>query len=1201
MRFVAATLAFASIASAYPQVSSTSPQEPSSNPLSPASKVPAKVCEVKTFTVYETAYGGQGNGAKATPSALEGDGYSVEATLLASTPTGAKPTPSTIRSTSSYYEARPTGKGAPSGQKEEHRTFNSGEDIKLQPCNHWSQNTKDPNNLVPKDKTQLYYAEGGRDNAKPSNEFYFGVIDLLFKGNAVVLEHSNYIRKSQYSNNQLTIDFTSAFACDFAKESWSEGTILVSSTAGCSVQPDDEQCYFKVEDTIKSEDGKSIVVKGYPQARDECTEGGEAHWGRYKPEKNGSPKQSNGTASYSGFPSSASSYRGSSTPYASSSASTGAASSDVGGSSGTGSSFASYMSSLMSTGTMSHGSTHPTDSASSEFASSSSWMVAPSHTLSSGHAMPTSSGSDAHVSAFPGSNSSTTAPTSAPIPSGLPSTNSTDDSDDKFGDNISDCKAPTDTKYNLPTACLGQYFDLDLDDFMGYGELSADDIAFLNEATGGLDSRAISGLARRALMHQRHLERKWSNPLSWVANKVVAPLVSTLKTTYNVGKAVFQGGVQLLTTGTVSGSIKESFNFALPDGTKADAKQVESPWGPAALIAAYGTESKIKADKGVQREGYLNIYCVGCGAQGSVELAGRATWAVGQGITQGEVEAWADLKVAMKVGVDAQIKLTREWKKTLFQKGLPQLSFGPIVIGPSVRVDARATLEAGAEGRILAGAEFNWNRAYAKVDMIDPSKSTRQNFDPVGHPVFEAEGSLYVGAELGLPIGMHFGITVASFSKTVGLINEPMIKGIAKAAIKAELADGQITAGFTLTEGCQGIHANLSWRNKLVCNVLDVKEFELLDTGYKSIKSMCIPLGKQTEQPPTLPDGEGAVEGGDEEGNGEGAAESGEEESNGEAESGGDTNGEETPEEPTGDDTTGEDSSGDDTGESDGQNNGEGSSESSGEEEEEEEEEVTPQDDFKRSISSRQTNSTLPPSRTGDLPAGIREITDSVKNATENVNYALAEFKTVAYDRTDGYEFTKLIAGDYNVMYCSNGNMYLKQINQSTGLGCDELFAYSSDAVVGDGQGRYFYYHDDAMAAAGVSRLRLGDEESPVMGTSAVAMSAWNAEAAGTEYDAEIEGLYTIVDYATDDVYWLTFCTYKDGQPPKVFVVAELDTGMAVLEGEDVKYSVTGGDVEKCYPLMAVEDPALKDTWADWDDSFEDYDDWLEFDEEELE
>ncbi|CAN9275031.1 unnamed protein product [Alternaria alternata] len=1186
MRFIVTTLGLASIASAYAPVSSVSPNQPSSNPLSRASKVPSKVCEVKTYTVYETAHSGQENGAQATPSALHGDDYYFEHTNLTSIPAGPEPTTSTMISASSHYGARPTSKIAkPFGQNEEYFKYNSGQDVKLQPCSHWSQNTKDPKNLVPKGKTQLYYAEGGRDNAKPTNEFYFGVIDLLFKAPAVVLEQSDYVQNAQYS------------------ESWPKGTIIVSSTAGCRVRSDDDQCYFKVEDTVKSDDGKSIIVKGYPQARDECTEGGEAHWGRYKPEKNGSNKQPNSTASYSGFPSSTSSYHGLSTTHASSSVSTGSAFSDVFPSPGIGPSYSSYISSLTSTGVMSQDPTQPTESASELVSSSPSFAGTSSDPLSSAHPSPTPFGSSAFLSSSSELESWTSAPTSAPTPSGTSLTNSTEDGNNKFNqDIISDCKAPVDTKYGLPTTCTGQYFDLNLDEFKGYGELSTEDKAFLKDATAGLSSDDIAGLSRRALMYRRHVERRGRLGEWWNKN-VVAPVKSTI----SLGKTVFQGGVQLLTTGTVSGSIKESYKFTLPDGNKADAKQVESPWGPAALIAAYGTESKIKADKGVQRDGYLNIYYVGCGAQGSVELAGRATWAVGRGITQGEIEAWTDLKVAMKVGVDAQIKLSREWKKTLFQQGLPKLSFGPIIIGPQVRVEARATLEAGAEGRILAGAEFNWNRAYAKVDMVDPSKSTRQNFDPVGHPTFEAEGSLYVGAELGLPIGMHFGVTVASWSKTVALINEPMIKGIAKAAIRAELADSKITAGFTPTEGCQGIHTNLSWRNKLVCNVLDVKEFELLDSGYKSIKSMCIPLGKQTQQPSISPGGEEAGKGGEsggdgETGNDEGAAGEGA----GELPTGGLPAGEtpapELPTEeipagnlPTGgfpigqgasaELSSGETNSGDNTGQSTGDSNAQGSNE-----------EAPVQLDIKRSLSTRQTNSTLTPSSSGDLPAGIREITDSVKKATDNINYTIADVKTVPYDRTDGYEFTKLIAGDYNVMYCSNGNMYVKQTTQSTGLGCDELFAYSEDAVVGDGQGRYFYYHDDAMKAAGVSRLRLGDEQSPVLGTSAIAMLAWKAELTGTQYDADLEGLYTVADYATEAIYWLSFCTYKDGQAPKVFVVADLDAGMAVLESVDVKYSVTGGDVEKCYPLLVVEDPALKNTWAEWDDSLENDADGLDFD-----
>ncbi|KAH7371073.1 hypothetical protein BKA66DRAFT_189557 [Pyrenochaeta sp. MPI-SDFR-AT-0127] len=1198
MRFITTAFALASVASAYtPILSNVSPNKSSANPLTPT-EAPAKICKIETVTVYETTYSLKGGASTPTPSNAKGGIYGGKGSTVIATLSGAKPTPPSAKGTPSRYKTHPTAKVAkPFGQKEEYFNFQSEGDIKLQPCTHWDYNTNDPKNLVPSGKNQLYYAEGGRNNAKPTNEFYFGVIDLLFKAPAVVLEHSSYVRKARYSSNELVVDFSSAYACDFAKESWPRGTIIVSSTAGCKASSDDDQCYFRVEDIIKSDDGKSIVIKGYPQARDDCTEGGEAHWGRYKPKKGGASdgNQPGGTSSYRGFPTSSPSASGltlsgtgtynpsTPTPSKSSdlslltpSASDSSSRSDISITRTTAKSTASEIRSPSGTHTSS-GVLFPSETLS----------LSGIHSLSQTH-FQSGTGFQSHSPKPSATDFSDNSHSSMPTSSGTPNQDSVDDGDKAFGDEDPTCHAPADTKYNLPTACPGEFFDLDLDDFVGYGELSADDLAFLREATEGLDSEALSGLSRRAAMHRRHLERRIIKKLwSGIKRVVIEPTVSALKTTAKVGTAVIKGGVQLLTTGTISGGIKESFNFALPDGDKADVKQVDSPWGPAALIAAYGTESKLTADKGVQREGYLNIYCVGCGAQGRVELAGHATWAVGQGITKGELEAWADLKVAMKVGVDAQIKLTREWKKKLFQKGLPKLSFGPIIIGPQVRVESRVTLEAGAEGRILAGAEMNWNRAYAKVDFVDPTKSTRHNFDPVSHPTFEAEGSLYVGAELGLPIGMHFGITVASWSKTVGLINEPMIKGIAKAAIKAELADGKITAGFTLTEGCQGIHANLSWRNKLVCNVLDIREFTLLDSDYKNIKSMCIPLGKQT--PPQVPGGEGEGEGtgeGNGEGNGEGTGEgtgegSGEESGEGTGEGSGEGTGEGSGE------GTGE-GSGEGTGEGSGEGTGEGSGEGTGEGSGQE---------TKRSLLPRQdTSDNTPSTTTEDLPAGIREITDSVKSAIESVNYALSEVKTVPYERTDGYEFTKLLAGDYNIVYCSNGNMYVKQVAQLAGLGCDELFAYSQDAVVGDGQGRYFYYHEDSMKAAGVSRLRLGDEEIPVKGTSAVAMAAWSASETETDYDADIEGLYVVADYATEDLYWLSFCTYTDGQPPRVFIVSDIDAGITVLESSDVKFSVTGGDVDKCYPLMAKEDPALRDNWAEWDDSLEVDADGLDFD-----
>jgi hypothetical protein len=199
----------------------------------------------------------------------------------------------------------------------------------------------------------------------------------------------------------------------------------------------------------------------------------------------------------------------------------------------------------------------------------------------------------------------------------------------------------------------------------------------------------------------------------------------------------------------------------------------------------------------------------------------------------------------------------------------------------------------------------------------------------------------------------------------------------------------------------------------------------------------------------------------------------------------------------------------------------------------------------------------------------------------------MAEVPTVAYAREDGYEFTKILAeeGEYNLVYCSNGNIYLKKTAQPTGLGCDELFMYSDNSVAGDGAGRFMYYHTNTMEAAGVSRLRLADEEAPITGTSAVALVAWNSTEVGTDLDADIEGLYFAADYDTDAFFWLSFCSYKDGQPPKVFIVEDIEKGIAVLESGDVKFSVTGGDIDKCFALSAKEDPASMNAWSEFDGS----------------
>lgn len=143
--------------------SNISPNKSSAHALSPASK-PVEACGPEVVTVYETVYGG--DGPKTATSIVRSSGYSAKATPLSSKPHSTKLISPSGRSFSSSYEARPTGKVAnPFGQNKDYFRHDFEGDVELQPCNYWDYKTKDPKNLVPSSKAQLYYAEGGRDNA----------------------------------------------------------------------------------------------------------------------------------------------------------------------------------------------------------------------------------------------------------------------------------------------------------------------------------------------------------------------------------------------------------------------------------------------------------------------------------------------------------------------------------------------------------------------------------------------------------------------------------------------------------------------------------------------------------------------------------------------------------------------------------------------------------------------------------------------------------------------------------------------------------------------------------------------------------------------------------------------------------------------------------------------------------------------------
>jgi hypothetical protein len=177
----------------------------------------------------------------------------------------------------------------------------------------------------------------------------------------------------------------------------------------------------------------------------------------------------------------------------------------------------------------------------------------------------------------------------------------------------------------------------------------------------------------------------------------------------------------------------------------------------------------------------------------------------------------------------------------LFTVAMPGLDFAVVKIGPMLSLDSRVGLEAVGNGRLLAGAEFGLKKAQATLDIINPSKSSKSGWTPYFQPVFQADGEIMLGAELGLPIGIKVGVRVLTWEKSLGLYDEPSIKATAQVAASVGITDsGAFAAGFKDTDGCTGISTQVSWRNKLWIDILGITNIDLLDSGDNKLAQGCI-------------------------------------------------------------------------------------------------------------------------------------------------------------------------------------------------------------------------------------------------------------------------------------------------------------------------------------------------------------------------
>lgn len=639
----------------------------------------------------------------------------------------------------------------------------------LTPGIHWNCNTKPATNVIPvPPKKGSEMYYGVTDPSKPG---HYAFLTYFFKKPSVNLDHCDHISLVEYGAGGLTISFGSDEAFKYALDTWKANgeMILITYTKGCGDYTKGDRCFFKVTALQYKKGDLVVIADGKPCHPDDIIDKGETEWGWWHPR----PGSGNGPSTRT-LP-------------------------GVGGA------------------TTVRTATTSTPTTTRKAGSSFTW--GPSATTTA----PAGAGPSGSPSQSPGASV-----VSSAQPSG---TAAPENESSGFSANRTLCDAPVDSKYGLPTACLGELFDFDLDTDLGRDATSEEYIKFLDEWAPLDDYADIDEDApdfdpwRKRALKKRFIGGLW--------NKYVAqPL-----------KKGWEAAQQAT---SISGSINKDMSWALPDASSPDAnaktlkdpeaKQVTSPWGDSILLKAFGSQ---EPDDEKKLNGYMNVFCVGCGVSGSARVAGKASWTPLGGFLEGRVDLNTDVRFVLKLGIDAQMAYKREFSTTLLDVGLPGLEYGVISIGPRITVGSRVELEAEAKGKLLAGAEMGLQDAHVTIDFVNPGNSQKGGWDPYFKPVFEAEGELMLAATLGLPIGIKCGLRIASWDKSVGIIDEPSIKGVAQVAASIGLEGGKFGGGFKETDGCTGISTQISWRNRLYIDILGDQK-PLLDTDDRPLARGCI-------------------------------------------------------------------------------------------------------------------------------------------------------------------------------------------------------------------------------------------------------------------------------------------------------------------------------------------------------------------------
>ncbi|KAG9942021.1 hypothetical protein KCU85_g9386, partial [Aureobasidium melanogenum] len=223
----------------------------------------------------------------------------------------------------------------------------------------------------------------------------------------------------------------------------------------------------------------------------------------------------------------------------------------------------------------------------------------------------------------------------------------------------------------------------------------------------------------------------------------------------------------------------------------------------------------------------VTVWCVDCGIHGSIYTTGSATFTI-IGPTRLSLRLRGNLNANVQIGVDGFYQFERPILEIPLTPdiGLPGFSIpGVITIGPYLTVDLVAKIEVEAVGQILAGVNLDWPEMGMFVDFLLPGSAKSYGFSPIVTPVFKASGEITATASLGIPIGINLGVSVLDgiWKESLALVNTPAIQAVAEYSASYDNEEGVQLGG----DECAGIYFYSNVVNSLELEVPFVGAFDL--------------------------------------------------------------------------------------------------------------------------------------------------------------------------------------------------------------------------------------------------------------------------------------------------------------------------------------------------------------------------------------